>query len=536
MNTNRIDWPEEPGLDLFDDVPRATDPAAREKWDRLLDYLREQAAHADPPPFARDLGVEARRFESATGPTAREVLGTTLLWNESEHAFVQWLRDGYHRFARTAAESLKRAVLTDAVPGGAAGTLAALALAQYGNAIKWAGIAEGERDAVSLVEVKRVHELVERAGLTGEARAVPHGERDATVGLEALFIRALMLDAVCRGNLGPRQVEIIDDWLWEWTGEYRLAAAVEGAALAYDESGERGLRTTRGEATGREGRRYVDIEPLERQIAGVVRGFREGGIFPGYGCAAEFRVEEHAAALDFLRFFLDAARHHLTRQARTPREEKVEAFAGLHEILAKAFVPRRGPIAARAARSPRTASLQAPGIDTLFDIPRRILRVLDESAGGLGAETDEDAVKPIEVGMLVTVHRDDESRPLLCEVMRRAPGRSGRIRLGLRVLSRDPAKLRLTRPGTERGIDAIYLPGAEASGHLDTLLVSEADFTVRERFEVRFDDRTFMVRMNRVRYHGRGWFLAGFEVDEETKRADARRRPAAQPTATSTAV
>ena len=42
---------------------------------------------------------------------------------------------------------------------------------------------------------------------------------------------------------------------------------------------------------------------------------------------------------------------------------------------------------------------------------------------------------------------------------------------------------------------------------------------MRERFEVRFDDRSFMVRMNRVRYHGRGWFLAGFEVDEETKKA-----------------
>ena len=65
------------------------------------------------------------------------------------------------------------------------------------------------------------------------------------------------------------------------------------------------------------------------------------------------------------------------------------------------------------------------------------------------------------------------------------------------------------------GLEAIYLPGREASGHLDTLLVAEPDFTVRERFEVGFDDRTFVIRMNRVRYHGRGWHLAGFEVSEE---------------------
>ena len=29
------------------------------------------------------------------------------------------------------------------------------------------------------------------------------------------------------------------------------------------------------------------------------------------------------------------------------------------------------------------------------------------------------------------------------------------------------------------------------------------------------DDRSFVLRMNRVRYHGRGWHLAGFEVSEE---------------------
>ena len=50
--------------------------------------------------------------------------------------------------------------------------------------------------------------------------------------------------------------------------------------------------------------------------------------------------------------------------------------------------------------------------------------------------------------------------------------------------------------------------------------MAESDFRPRESFEVRFDDRVFVVRMNRVRYHGRGWHLAGFEVSEE--RATAR--------------
>jgi hypothetical protein len=525
MSTLRIDWPKERGHEAPDEVPRATDPAARERWSRLFSYLREQAATADPLPFARELAEQARRFETAIYPTQREVLSTTLLWNEAEHAFVQWVQSGYHSLARTAAEALKRADLADAVPGGAAGALAALALAGYGNAIKWTAIAEGERDAVSLVDVKRAWERAENAGLASETHVVPHGERDATVTLEALFIRAMLLDAICRGNLGPRQVEIIDSWLWEWTGEYRLAGTVDGAVLAYEQAGERGLRTTHGVAGSREGKRYVWVEPLERQIAGVVRGFREGSIFPGYGCAAEFRVEEHTAALDFLRFFFEATRNHVARQKRERREDKVEAFAGLAEILAKAFAPRAIALATRAPSGPRPASLQAPGIDTLFDIPRRWMRVLDESRGGLGVEYREDAIKPIEVGMLVSIHYDDSPRPVLCEVMRRSTAEGRKVRLGLRILTREPTRLFLARPGTDKGLEAIYLPGREASGHLDTLLVAEPDFTVRERFEVGFDDRAFVIRMNRARYHGRGWFLAGFEVEEEMKKPSSPGAP-----------
>jgi hypothetical protein len=70
-------------------------------------------------------------------------------------------------------------------------------------------------------------------------------------------------------------------------------------------------------------------------------------------------------------------------------------------------------------------------------------------------------------------------------------------------------------------VQAIYVPSEDTSGNVDALLVAERDFRPREDFEVRFDDRSFVIRMNRVRYHGRGWHLAGFEVSEERKPQDA---------------
>jgi hypothetical protein len=133
----------------------------------------------------------------------------------------------------------------------------------------------------------------------------------------------------------------------------------------------------------------------------------------------------------------------------------------------------------------------------------------------MGVEFQDDPTRPVSVGTVLTLHHDDGSAPLLCEVMRRSLAQDGTIRLGLRILSRDPKKVELAPPANGVAVEAIYVPSEDASGHIDALLVAESDFRPRESFEVRFDDRLFVVRMNRVRYHGRGWHLAGFEVSEE---------------------
>ena len=300
----------------------------------------------------------------------------------------------------------------------------------------------------------------------------------------------------------------------QWDLGRSLAVEGGGAVLVLDTRRQGGLRPRDGDARGR---RYLSIDALEGHIRTVVDGFRRGEIFPGYGCATEFRVEEHTAALDFLRRFLESARYRRARQSREDREERLEALVGLNEILTRAFSPRTSPLAARkSAQAPRQpAGQQLPGIDTLYDIPRRYMRVLDESADGLGVELEDDPMRSVGVGALVTLHHDENSPPLLCEVMRRSLSQGRTVRLGLRILSHAPRRLRLSQPGNGGGVNAIYVPSQDASGQIDSLLVSESDFNPRESFEVRFDDRVFVIRMNHVRYHGRGWHLAGFEVSEE---------------------
>jgi hypothetical protein len=491
---------------------RATDPAVRHQWNKTFAYLHAQAKSADPFNFLHELLEHTHRFEAVLHPSYGEILGSPFLWSEAERGFVLWLGESFQGLARTAAGCVRREAAQDVLLSGPAGELAALSLAAFGNAIKWAEISGASSERSVPVEVRRVHEMVTRAGLGGERHAVRRGEMDSTVTLDALFIRAMLLDAICRGNLEPRQVEIVDSWLWEWSGDYAITGSDRGAAVELDAGRSRGSATAAAEPGPR---RYIAIDALERHIAGVVRGFRQGEIFPGYGCAAQFRVEEHAAALDFLRRFLQSARYRRARVSRTDREERREALVGLGEIEARAFSPPASPLAADGAGAVHESGLQAPGIDKRYEIQRRYMRVLDESAEGLGVEFSEDPARPIHVGALVTLHQEGVATPVLCEVMRRSSRGMGPTHLGLRILSHRPKKIRLVRPGADGGVDAIYVPGGDASGEVDSLLVSEQDFDTRHNYEVRFDDRMFVIRMNRVRYHGHGWHLAGFEVNEE---------------------
>lgn len=509
-------WPEKDPILRDASLARATDPAVRKDWNRRLAGVRDKASVTDPFLFSRELLEEMARFESAMYPSYREILSTTLMWSEGERAFVQWVKDSFHSLARACADALRRDAAHDALLDGAGGELAALALAAYGNAIKWAEISSAGYDPVSLVEIRRVHEMVERAALGRSHFTVPRDDRAAAPTLDALFVRALLLDAICRGNLDPRQVEIVDSWLWEWSGDYPFTESDQGAVLSVEGDRQRGPRAPIGNGRAR---RYLRIDALEEQIRGVVDGFRRGEIFPGHGLAVEFRIEEHTTALDFLRRFLESARYRRAREFRQGLEQKLEALVGLAEIVPKAFSPRTSPLAPKKparGEAPR-ASQQLPGIDAMYEIPRRYMRVLDESADGLGVEFEDDPARPVAVGTVVTLHQDEESPPLLCEVMRRSITPERKVHLGLRILSRSPKMIRLSRPDDGVRLTAIYVPSEDASGQVDSLLVAENDFTLARSFEVRFDDRVFVIRMNHVRYHGRGWHLAGFEVSEERK-------------------
>lgn len=491
------------------------DEAVRREWDGEIRLMRSQLQSADPVVASGRVLQVLRRFEREVYHEQRSLLATTLLWTEPEQIAAEWIQSTYRDLAQIAADTFRRLAGT---PGSSipdeAGHLAAFAFAGFGAAMKWSEIADTPHDTAQLIEIKRVFTLAEAGGLATKAYAVPHGEAETALPLTALFVRALMLDALCRGNLGQRQIEIADSWLWEWSGEYALTTRAEGAVLTFDRQGARGLRAA-DPTFNTADHRLLNIDAMGRHIALVVRGFREGQIFPGYGCASEFRVEEHVTTLEHLRRFLDGARRRTGRAPRTSRTGRLEAFVGLGEVLSKAYTSRPAPVVQEAPAEPNSPRA---AIDSRFEIPRRYVRLLDESPFGLGVACEDKSMMSVDVGELIAFQDSDGPPPIVCEVVRRSsPEGMDHLppHLGLRVLSRDSRRLTLQVVGSGQVVEAIYLPGEDRSGYQDMFLVSHSDFERGGVLKVLTQDRAFLLKLNRVRYHGSGWHLAGFEVVEE---------------------
>lgn len=483
--------------------PRA---GGRKSWDKLLAWLRREASEGEPRAAAREIVAHYRTFVGAIAADEADLLANPLLWNDDEQAFGFWVEGAFHDFARAASAALTRLAGTGDTE--VSSQAAAVALAAITASLKWAEVAGSGRRAASVAEIHRAYRLARELRVEESAPSLPTGGgREAAIPVSAHYARALMLEAFCRGNLGRQQVAVLDAWLWEWAPAYRLSdGPAAGALLAVDSGGSRGLRALEG-GESLAGSVLV-IEPLAAQIEHVVREFQAGRIFPGHGLATTFRVEVHVALLDTLRAFLAVARKGLSRrQGREGCEENVEIFVGLTEILAKGA--SETPVVRAAGRL-----AAAHGIDSQYEIPRRLLRLIDESDSGLGLEGEEGA-QPLEVGTLLGVKRDDGSPVLLCEVARRVLHPGSPTRFGLRVLARELHRLEIAKGADRKPTQALYLAGTDSSGRQDAILVAQSDFDPVSDYDIRFSDRVYRVHLNRVRYQGRGWLLAGLEVAEE---------------------
>ncbi|QJR10730.1 hypothetical protein DSM104443_01799 [Usitatibacter rugosus] len=473
-----------------------------------------------------ELAESAQAFRCILNRDQESLLDNPLQWTSEDRELAHWAANATWRWCAAAASAADASAGRDS-----AAALIGATLCMAGDSVKWHAIASMPCPNELMARASRALRVAEALGVS-ETEVVCEAD-GATLTRQAphLYARALLLGYFTSGNLTRQQVEIADAWISRWSRDYALSrtAPASGTSMWVDVS--KGHRLRAGDVAAAGDVRFLVLEALPRQLAIVERGFHGGRIFPGAGVSVKFRIEEHVAVLDHLHALVEQLRG--TAPAR--REERklveggtVEVFVGVREIAAGAR------LAGSAARHPSStsATLQLveegarlrDAIDSLqeIELKRRWMGLADVSEGGIGLHAPLGDQEDIGVGDLVAI--SENGNLAVGEVMRRVPDGTAGLVIGVEIRTRSARPVRLQRIAGPDGrgvrqLDAVFLPGADACGRGDALVVTEGSYDPRARYELAIDECVFVIALNRVRRQGRGWLSCGFEVLDKEQRA-----------------
>lgn len=352
--------------------------------------------------------------------------------------------------------------------------------------------------------------------------------------VQSLYLRTLILDLVNAGTLSPVQVEIADGWFSSWCGDYALDSDYSSRAHLFfvDLASERGLHLMRKDSHG-DSVRYVRADGLKAQLEEVQAGLRHGRLYAGHGAGAVFPVEEHVALLAIIeklyQSMIAGAENRIEERTRF-EDREIDVIVGLERVLARI---RRGPepMPAAPAQAPaasemveispsglsltevETAATPAVAIDP--DV--QTWRVKDLSSNGYGLLVEKALADMVMLNGVIGLRNQVSGGWILGSVVRKLANRvRGEILAGVEVLSFRPLRVELVPVEGGPTVEALYLPGYDATAKLDSILIRAADFSATTPYRLEAGGDTYRIRLNRIAKKGADWVRVRFEIESKS--------------------
>jgi hypothetical protein len=311
--------------------------------------------------------------------------------------------------------------------------------------------------------------------------------------VQSLYLRTLILDMLNTGNLDRMQIEIADSWFAAWCNDYSIDTEFSSRRHAFyvDLASDSGMHLLRRDSHG-EAMRYVRAENLKAQLEEVQANLRQGRLYGGVGSAALLPIEEHVALLAVIEKLYHSvlAGSESRVDERTHFDDReVDVVPGIDRVLAKVH-----------------------GLEEA-DSGLERWRVHDLSTRGYGLVVERAAAESVLLNGVVALRNQADGGWIVCTVVRKLANRvRGEMLVGLEVLSYKPIAVYLAAGTGGESAMALFLPGTDPNGRLDSLLVHARDFSAGGAFAIDVNGTRYNVRMNRIIRKGADWIKARFEI------------------------
>ena len=356
--------------------------------------------------------------------------------------------------------------------------------------------------------------------------------------VQSLYLRTLILDLLNTGSLSKIQIEIADGWFSSWCNDYALDAEYSSRQHLFyvDVASDSGMHLMRKDSHG-ESMRYMRADSLKAQIEEVQAGLRHGRLYAGYGAGGVFPVEQHVALLAIIEKLYQSilAGSENRIEERTHFEDReVDVTVGVERVMRKVRERPTAPAPAAAMAAPASAmdsfEISPSGLSMIAADPAPAQpqaaaadpeverwRVHDLSSKGYGLIVDRGSSDAVLLNGLLGLQNHETGGWIVGSVVRKLANRvRGEMLVGVEVLSFRPIPVELTPAGGGAPTQALYLPGTDTNGKLDSIVVRAGEFAPASGYVLRTGGAAYRIRLNRIINKGADWIKARFEIEAKT--------------------
>ena len=209
------------------------------------------------------------------------------LWT-AIHAFYWETTRGYHSFVMDFVAHPGGSKIQPMIP-----LIAARALRGFADIFKWRYFRYERVEEKLWQRVNNLYRIAEFDSFHSNSFKLYPGDSKPSSCAEE-YIQSLLLSPLGTGSLTPKQLEMIDQWLDNWSGHSSLESPYNADRHFFFVDLEQGhsLKRIRDQLTPAPSQRFLNIESLLEHIAQVEKELRAGGLPAALGLGEEFRLPD----------------------------------------------------------------------------------------------------------------------------------------------------------------------------------------------------------------------------------------------------
>mgnify|MGYP001810360695 CR=1 FL=1 len=456
------------------------------------------------------------------------------LWT-AIHAFYWEVTRGYHTFIMDFVANPGGSKIQPTIP-----QIAARAIRGFADIFKWRYFRYEKVEDKLWLRLHNLYRIAEFDGFQNARMKLYVMDSKPSSCMEE-YVRILLLSPLGAGSLAPRQIEMVDHWLENWSEMTQLEKAYDATRHFFyiDTDKGHGLKRIRPNASIEPSFRFIDTERLQEHIKQTERSLKSGALPPSLGLGEEFRLPDGYELLNHASNEWAATNERERRNNnRAPAQGRCEVVRDLPAICKRIETELAISSGAPSGQhlsteeildiklygfvTERTKSSVSQRAQGNRDLSAEQWPLLDRSDTGLGVMLKGEESEWVKVGKLLAI-RLDPTHAWQIGVIRRITRMQDDMRkIGVQTLSTSPSLVQLEMHEITAGLSysvedsqnihqtsshALIFPDQQDS---NVIIMESARYAHGRQYNLRDQNGLRLIRLDAVRDKGDGWLMATF--------------------------